>query len=223
MLMQSTDTVEFVRKMTRPPGRTSRAASGIQRYGISPERGAILRKDKVERRVRKRDLLADRLDEREVEAGVLLQTASRRQLRWCGIDRDDARAATGQPGGEVRGATTQLDDVQARHVAEDVHIGFRLLEDAPGDLLLCPGLRGRRVRVVLVGASPVRDVLLNVVGPVRRAHRPRTRAQPRAPQTPASRSRAPGCPASSSQDRRGSIPAPHPRDSSHRWSCASWR
>src|SRR5436853_18087 len=33
MVMQSAQTIELQRKIRRPPGRSSRAASGIQRYG----------------------------------------------------------------------------------------------------------------------------------------------------------------------------------------------
>ena len=59
-----------MRKTSRPPGRSSRAASGIHFVGVGPERGAVLREREVERRVRQRHGLARRLDERELDPGL---------------------------------------------------------------------------------------------------------------------------------------------------------
>jgi hypothetical protein len=51
---------------------------------VGPDRGAVLREGEVERRVRKRDALADTLEQRELEPELPLQLARRRQLRGVG-------------------------------------------------------------------------------------------------------------------------------------------
>ena len=136
-------TVELRQEDEPPAGPDQPRRFRDPEVGISPERGAILREDKVERRVRKRDLLADRLDEREVEAGVLLQTARRRRtaLVW---DRPRRRARRDGP---ARRRSTRCRNRARRRPGPRRRRGrsasdFGLLEDAPRDLLLCPGLRG---------------------------------------------------------------------------------
>src|SRR3954468_5953270 len=139
---------------------------------VSPDRRAVLGVDDVERLVRKRHVLAIRLDQRELETGLPLHATRRLELRRRGIDADDARASTGEPGGEVRGAAADLDNVEAFDVAEEVQFTLGLLPDAPVDLLGCPRPLGLRVRVLRIGAGPVGDVRVDVVRPLRRAHRP---------------------------------------------------
>src|SRR5262249_13014103 len=134
-----------------------------------PHRRAVLRVADVERRVGQRHVLARRLHEREIEAGLPLHSPRGLELRRRRVDADDARAATREPGGEVRRPAAELDDVETVDVAENVQLGLGYPPDTPVDLLPRPGPFGLRVGVLAVNAGPVRDVLADVI---RRAHRP---------------------------------------------------
>ena len=70
-----------------------------------------------------------------------LAAAGGRELRRRHVDADGPRAALREPGGDVRGAAAQLDDVEPVDVAERVEGRLRDPEDAPGDLLRGPGRR----------------------------------------------------------------------------------
>ena len=71
-----------------PPGRSSRAASGIQRYGSPQIDAPYSRDDEVERRVGKRHVLGARLDERELEPELRLHRARGLELRRRDVDAD---------------------------------------------------------------------------------------------------------------------------------------
>src|SRR5262249_56450052 len=101
-------------------------------------------------------------------------------------------------------AAAELHDIESTDVAENLQLRLGTLEDAPRDLFLGPRSLRRGVGVLLVRARPVRDVLLNVVRALRRAHRPRTTVRSRARRNPGSRNRARGCRASRARDRPGS-------------------
>ena len=95
--MQSIRRVALIRKISRPPGRRSRLASGTQANGIGPDRGAVLRDREVEARVRERHGLGVAVDQRERQPVLGLEPAGRRELRLGVVDarpvaRRDGRA-----------------------------------------------------------------------------------------------------------------------------------
>src|SRR5205085_11918006 len=106
----------------------------------------------------------------------------------------------------------ELDYVQPGHGSEHVHLRLAHLEHAPRDLLLGPGALRAAVRVLRVRPRPELPVLDDVVRKVSQG--PGTRARAPAPPTPASPTRARGCPASRARGRRGSSRAPRSRGSS---------
>ena len=107
---------ELLRKIRRPPGRSRRAASGTQRYGIGPQARAVLGDGEVEARVGIRHRLGVAVQEGEVEAVLALESARRGQLRGGVVDPDHPRAAPGEPGRHVGRAAAQLDGVLAGEV-----------------------------------------------------------------------------------------------------------
>src|SRR5262249_51214261 len=123
-----------------------------------------------------------------------------------------------EPGAEVGRAAPELDDVLAGDVRDDPDLALGLRPLAPRDLVLRPRALGLGVGVLRVAARPALAVDRDVVG---LSHR--TRARARAAPTPASPSRARGCPASTAQGRRESIPAPSRQDSSRPSSCGRSR
>ena len=106
--------------------------------GVGPDRRAVLGQGEVERGVRQRDVLPHCLDERKLEPELLLHGARRRKLCGRRIDAHGPRAALREPGREVGGAASELDDVETGDVAEDADFRLRDLEDAPVDLVLLP-------------------------------------------------------------------------------------
>ena len=100
---------EFVRKIERPPGRSSRAASGIQRSGSHQRRRAVLGEREVEGRVGQRHLLGRRLDEGELEPVLLLQAPRGLELGCGVVEPDHPSAAAGEPGRPVRRPAAELD------------------------------------------------------------------------------------------------------------------
>src|SRR5262249_41793141 len=84
---------------------------------VGPDRGAVLRDDEVERCVCQRHVLSERLHELEPEPKALLTATSRRELSGSRVDADDPRSSRLlQPGAEVRGAATELDDLLAGQI-----------------------------------------------------------------------------------------------------------
>src|SRR5205814_3209659 len=71
---------------------------------VGPDRRPVLGDREIERRVRQRYVLAERLDELEPETELLVAAPGRLELRRRGIDADHAgRAGLLQPRAEVRG------------------------------------------------------------------------------------------------------------------------
>ena len=118
---------------------------------VDPDRRAVLREHEVGARVRQPGLGGVGLDERELDPGLGHQPPRGVELRGRDVDADRPRAELREPRREVRGAAAELDDVEARDVAEDVQLGLVDRPDAPGDLVERPV-----VRRVLVGVLRVR-------------------------------------------------------------------
>ena len=106
----------MTRKISRPPGRSSRAASGIQRYGSHQMLAPYSEIARSKLASAKRHLLGVAVEEREPQPELVLQPPGRGQLRRGVVDPDRPRAAPGQPGRDVPGAAAQLDGVQAVQV-----------------------------------------------------------------------------------------------------------
>jgi hypothetical protein len=106
--------------------------------GISPDRGAVFRDDKVEGRVGQRYRFADRLHEREVEPELLLHLASRRELCRSRVDADRSCATLREPGRNVRRAAAEIEDVEAGYVAKNLQPLLGVPEDAEVELVLRP-------------------------------------------------------------------------------------
>jgi hypothetical protein len=90
--------VELQRKTSQPPGRRSRAASGIQRSGSHQDARAVLGEREVEGRVRQRHVLGACLDEREVEAELGLHRPRGVELRGRDVDATGRAPRARQPG-----------------------------------------------------------------------------------------------------------------------------
>ena len=152
--------VELQRKTSRPPGRSSRAASGIQRYGSTQI-----------------DAPYSETTRSKLSSGSPVSAASastsgnsipvsaiiRRAVSSCAgrdVDADRPRPALREPRGEVRGAAPELDDVEARDVAEHVELGLVDRPDAPRDLVERP-VRRRALSFVYsrFALGPERGVL----------------------------------------------------------------
>ena len=126
---QSTASVELRRKTSWPPGRSSRAASGIHFVRVAPDRRAVLgeRRGRTTRPAAR--LLGVRLDELSPSPNSASMPPRGLELRRRHVDADDARAARRQPRAEVRGAAAELDDVLAVDVGQ--HADLRLRGRAP--------------------------------------------------------------------------------------------
>ena len=80
---------------------------------VAPDARAVLGDGEVEALGRQRHVLGARLDERELEPELLLAAPRRRELGRSDVDADRARAAPGEPRGDVGRAAAELDDVEA--------------------------------------------------------------------------------------------------------------
>ena len=109
---QSTASVELRRKTSCPPGRSSRAASGIHFARIAPDRRAVLRDDEVEDS--RPAARSPRRSPRRTAARARTRPPSARAVSSCaGVTSTPTtpRAAPREPRAEVRGAAAELDDV----------------------------------------------------------------------------------------------------------------
>ncbi len=139
--------------------------------GIAPDRSSVLRDRQIERPLGKPSLFRVRLNELEAEPVLRVHPPGGIELGRRDVDADDPpRAATLQPRRHVGGATAELDDVLSGDARKHVDLGLRRVPDAPGDLLLIPGVLGPAVRVCGVVLRPVVTVCLDVVGEVGAAH-----------------------------------------------------
>ena len=154
---------EFVRKSSRPRGRSRRAASRDPGVGVAPQRRAVLGDGEVEARVRQRHVLGRGVVQREREAVLRLHRAGGLELLRGEVDADRARPAAGEPGGDVGGAAAQLDHVQAVDRRQRADLGLRHVPGAPADLARRP-VAPRGLDVVDRIGVPGRLVAARVVG-----------------------------------------------------------
>ena len=125
-----------------PPGR------------VTPQARPALGDHQVKAGAAKRDIGGVCLDEREDDPALALALPRGAQLNRGDIHADRPGTAAGQPGGEIRGAAAQLDDVQARNIAQDAELALGDVEDSPGDLLSGPGPGGMSLGVLGVRLGP---------------------------------------------------------------------
>ena len=105
------------------------------------------------------------LDERELDPRLRLHAARRVELRRRDVDADRPGAAPREPGGEVRGAAAELDDVEAGDVTEHVQLRLGDAPDAPRDLVDRPVRRGALVRVLARSLRSRRGGCVGVAAP----------------------------------------------------------
>src|SRR3989442_12705076 len=132
---------------------------------VAPDRRAVLGYREIERCVAKAGRFGVRLDQLETETEILGEPPRYAELCRSEFDAHHApRAAALQPGGDVRRAAAQLDDVLPSDVREDVHFRFGRIPEAPADLRLGPGMLGAGIGIPRVVLGPVRPVDAEVVG-----------------------------------------------------------
>ena len=144
---RATSNGELVRKTSRPPGRSSRAASAIQRSGSHHRLAPYSDSAKSKLASGSGTVLGVGLDQRELDAVLRLHRARRRELALGLVDADGPRAAAGEPGREVGGAAAELDRVQAVDVGERADLGLGDPPHAPA--------RVRARPVALGGLDPL--------------------------------------------------------------------
>jgi hypothetical protein len=147
-----------VRKISRPPGRSKRAASGIQAAGSHHRLAPYSENARSKLASGSGTGLGAGLEQREVAAKLLLTAASGLELSRRDIDADGPRAAPREPTREVRRAAAQLDYVEAAHIVEHVQGVLWNLEHAPKDLRCRPGALGAGVGVRAIGFGPQRAI-----------------------------------------------------------------
>ena len=128
---QSTSSGELVRKTSRPPGRSSRAASAIQRSGRT--RGSRRTPRARSRSSRRAAAPPRRRPRRAGTRGRARPACARAVASWL-VDwsiADRPRAAAGEPGREVGGAAAELDRVEAVDVGQRADLRLGDLPDAP--------------------------------------------------------------------------------------------
>jgi hypothetical protein len=112
---------------------------GDPALGIAPYAGAILADHQIEAGGRERHVLGVGLDQGECQPEVLLAASRGGKLRPGEVEANRAGPLPGQLGGQVGGATAQLDHVQAGDVAEHAQVVLADTEEPPGELLGRPG------------------------------------------------------------------------------------
>ena len=108
--------VPLTRKISRPPGRSRRAASGTQRYGSAQMLAPYSEIARSKLASGRGTVSALPWMQREVEPVLGLEPARRRELRLGVVDADRPRAAPRQPGRDVAGPAAELDRVEAVEV-----------------------------------------------------------------------------------------------------------
>ena len=190
---------------------------------VAPDRGAVLRDREVERIARQARLLGVRLHELEPEAELGIHAPRRIELRRSHVDADDPpRAALLQPGAEVGRAAAELDDVFARDVGQRVDVATRVPRRRPHVISSCAHASWARASVcssfAFVQARRLTSTYSGSDKAVGKPERDLARGG-----LGASPTRARGCPASPTQSRRESSPAPRLPGSSRRSSSAPSR
>ena len=127
---QRITSVELRRNTSRPPGRSSRAASGIQRYG-STQIDAPNSETTRSKLAPGRPVSAASASTRGTRSRSRPSCGGPLELCGCDVDADRPSAELGEPRGEVRRAAAELADVEAVDVTE--HVQLRLVDapDAP--------------------------------------------------------------------------------------------
>ena len=111
---------------------------------VAPEARSVLGDGEVERCVGERHLLGVRLDQRELEPGLLLHPTRRLELRRRDVDADRPRTLPREPGGEVRRPAAELDHVESRDVTEHVERRPRVRRTRPSVNSSCRPTLARR-------------------------------------------------------------------------------
>ena len=115
----------LTRNTSSPPGRSSRAASGIQRYGsaqIDAPYSEIARSNDASAQ---RDVLGARLEQRELEPEPLLHRPRGLELRGRHVHADRPGAQPREPCRHVRGPAAELDRVLAGDLRERAELRLR--------------------------------------------------------------------------------------------------
>ena len=130
----STSKGPLPRKISRPPGRRTRAASGIQRYGSHQMAAPYSLIARSNAGVGDGYRLGAAVDQREVEVMLVLKGARGRELVLRQVDADGPRPAARQPRRDIGGAAAQLDGVEPMDVGEEMRLGLRNAPYPPGRL-----------------------------------------------------------------------------------------
>ena len=110
--------VPLTRKTSSPPGRSSRAASGIQRYGSHQIEAPYSETARSKLASGSGTSSALASTSGNSSPNSLLHRARGLELRRRDVDADRPRAAPREPGGDVRRAAAELDDVLAGDVGK---------------------------------------------------------------------------------------------------------
>ncbi len=224
---QRITSVELRRNTSRPPGRSSRAASGIQRYGSTQIDAPYSETHEVGARVRK----TGHRRRRPRSAGT--RSRSRAIIRravasWAGVMSTPTGRAPRFASHAEKYAVPQPSSTTSRPLTSPrTFSSVSSIPQIPHEISSSAQLPvGVLVGVVGVRLGPERCVLRSVgerSSPGYRRVHPGTRSRSRAPPTRASRSRARGCSASRARTRRGGCRDRRPRGSSRRSSGGRWR
>ncbi len=122
---------EWVRKTSRPPGRSRRAASGIQSAGSHHRQAPYSEKARSKPPSGEGHGLRAGVDEREVEPVLALEPAGRLELPGGVVDACRAGPPSGEPGRPVGRPAPELDDLEARDVGQHTQRPLRDPPDAP--------------------------------------------------------------------------------------------
>src|SRR5262249_41971978 len=119
---------------------------------VDPDRRAVLGDDEVGRGVGQARLAGVALDEGELDTRLGAAASRRLELRRRDVDADRPRPGAREPGGDVRRAAAELDDVEPGDIAENAELCLRRLPYPPRRLRvprrerLAVGVLGIRLR-----------------------------------------------------------------------------
>ncbi len=133
--MQRTTSTEFVRKISSPPGRRSRAASGIQRSGSHHSEAPYSETARSKRRVGERDGLGAAVDVAGTRGRARAAGAGRSRAASPSCRSRPAERPGGRATPRVGRAAAQLDRVLAGDVGQDVQLVLRDPPDTPARLV----------------------------------------------------------------------------------------
>ena len=157
-----------VRQEYESSARTEQAGGlGQPARRVAIQARSILGDRQVERRVRQRNVLRARLDERELNAGLRHRPPRRVELCRRDVDAHRPGAPPGEPRREIRSAAPELDDIDTVDLTEDADVVLVNAEDAPRDVPGAPRIASAAVRELRVLLAPTLAVASNVVPGVR--------------------------------------------------------